>query len=79
MEDYQMEHDMDYGMLEYSDSMIDTDSDYSESALTAQQQWDESVKQITGLFNLVLLPLLGKILGRRMSKVIWAKFADWYW
>lgn len=64
---------------EYSESIVETDSEYGDSALTAQQQWDESVKQITGLFNMILLPLLGKILGRRASKVIWAKFANWYW
>lgn len=57
----------------------ETDSDYSGSVVSAQEHWEESVRQITGLINMVIFPLIGKILGRRFSKVIWARFANWYY
>ncbi|KAF3985990.1 hypothetical protein FT663_05068 [Candidozyma haemuli var. vulneris] len=61
----------------------DTDIDYysesdSEYYLSAQEQWEESLKQIEGLVNFVLVPLIGKLLGRRTAHVLWRRFADWY-
>lgn len=61
----------------------DTEVDYysdssSDFELTAQEQWEESVKQITGLVNLVLFPMLGKLLGRRTAHVVWRRFAEWW-
>ncbi|CAH6722938.1 mitochondrial import protein 2 [[Candida] jaroonii] len=51
-------------------------SDYeSEYGLSAQEQWEESMKQINGLVNWIIVPLIGKILGRRVSKIIWARIA----
>lgn len=58
-----------------SDSGYYSDSEYG---LTAQQQWEESIEQIRGLVNLVLFPLLGKVLGRRTAHIIWHRFADWW-
>lgn len=61
----------------------DTDIDYyseldSEYYLTAQEQWEESIKQIEGLVNFVIVPLVGKLLGRRTAHVLWRRFANWY-
>lgn len=61
----------------------DTDIDYyseldSEYYLTAQEQWEESLKQIEGLVNFVLVPLIGRLLGRRTAHAVWRRFANWY-
>ncbi|KAL1574282.1 hypothetical protein MG5_05428 [Candida albicans P57072] len=60
---------------EYSDYTSDEDSEY---ALSAQEHWEESMKQLTMLFSIVIFPLIGKLLGRRFSKIIWRKVANWW-
>ncbi|KAI5950904.1 hypothetical protein KGF54_003978 [Candida jiufengensis] len=72
---YESESDSDYNSTE---DEIGSDSEDSYK-LTAQEQWDESLKQITLLLSLVIFPLIGKLLGRRMSKFIWRRFANWWW
>lgn len=57
------------------DYYSDTDSEYM---LTAQQQWEESAKQISDLIHFVFFPLLGKFLGRRTAHVVWRHFAEWW-
>mmetsp|Transcript_5043 Transcript_5043/g.5607 ORF Transcript_5043/g.5607 Transcript_5043/m.5607 type:complete len:85 (+) Transcript_5043:5667-5921(+) len=66
-----------------SDYLTDSDSQYyddssSEYELTAQEQWEESLKQINNFINLIIFPLLGKVIGRRFSHIIWRKFANWW-
>lgn len=72
------------------DAYLDFDSEYAASgdesslileydALSAQAQWEESMNQIQMVLGLVLFPLIGKLLGRRFSKIIWRRFADWWW
>lgn len=61
----------------------DTDIDYyseldSEYYLTAQEQWEESIKQVEALVHFVLIPLVGKLLGRRTAHILWRRFANWY-
>lgn len=58
-----------------SDYYSETDSEYD---LTAQEHWDESVKQITALVSFVIFPLLGKFLGRKSAHIIWRKVANWW-
>ncbi|KAL6454807.1 hypothetical protein SBY92_004278 [Candida maltosa Xu316] len=66
------------------DDTDDTDelySDYSsdsEYELSAQEHWEESVKQLTMLFSIIIFPLIGKLLGRRFSKIVWRKVANWW-
>lgn len=65
------------------DNNDDTDLDYysdseSEYELSAQKQWEESIKQINGLVNLVFFPLVGKLLGRRTAHFVWRRFAEWW-
>ncbi|CAI5755717.1 unnamed protein product [Candida verbasci] len=57
----------------------DYDDDYDQQLLSAQQQWDESMKQIQSLLSFVVFPLIGKLLGRRFSKIIWRRVANWIW
>jgi hypothetical protein len=54
----------------------ETDSNFD---LDAQQQWEESITQIEGLFSMLLFPLIGKALGRKFSHRIWRNIADWWY
>ncbi|KAM9924700.1 hypothetical protein OXX59_004344 [Metschnikowia pulcherrima] len=65
----------DYSGEEDSGYYSETESEYD---VSAQEQWDESIKQITGLVNFVIFPLLGKLLGRRTAHIIWRKVAKWW-
>jgi hypothetical protein len=46
-------------------SSYDSDEEYQ----LAQREWEESLQQLQQLVAIVLLPMLGKFLGRRWS--IW--------
>ena len=48
-----------------SDDASSYDSD--EEDRLAEQEWQESLQQLQQLFAIVLLPYLGKFLGRRWS------------
>lgn len=72
LDTYDTDTDIDY----VSDSEYDTDDSYT---LTAQEQWDESLRQINGLVNLLVFPLLGKVLGRRFSHMLWRRVANWWY
>lgn len=72
LDTYDTDTDIDY----VSDLDYDTDDSY---ALTAQEQWEESLRQINGLVNLLVFPLLGKMLGRRFSHMLWRRVADWWY
>lgn len=41
--------------------------DYHYRRLYAEQQWQESLQQITQLLNFVILPLVGKVIGRKVA------------
>ncbi|EDO18220.1 hypothetical protein Kpol_543p50 [Vanderwaltozyma polyspora DSM 70294] len=63
-----------------------TDSDeYDEDLLLeaqlldAQRQWEESLQQLNKVLNWLFLPLLGKFLGRRTSRVIWKRVMNYLW
>ena len=43
------------------------DSDVEEQNRLAEQEWEESMEQLRQLVSIVLLPFLGKWLGRRWS------------
>ena len=47
--------------------------DELEEELEAQREWEESLEQLQQLFSIVLLPYLGKWLGRRWSH--WGMFS----
>lgn len=51
-----------------SDDSRSTTSSYDEDEyLLAQQEWEESLEQLQQLVGIVLLPFIGKYLGRRWS------------
>ncbi|KAH9175470.1 hypothetical protein EDB89DRAFT_1847766 [Lactarius sanguifluus] len=49
------------------------DSDDEEHRL-AQQEWEESLEQLAQIVSVVLLPFLGKWLGRRWSYWAYARY-----
>lgn len=59
------EYEYEYSSSEYGSD--DEDDDQSIDLRNAQLQWEQSVEQIRTLVGLVILPLLGKVLGRRFA------------
>ncbi|KAF8230667.1 hypothetical protein L208DRAFT_1105464, partial [Tricholoma matsutake] len=53
-----------------SDTSYDADEDYR----LAQQEWEESLQQLHQLLTVVLMPFLGKWLGRRWSYWAYARY-----
>ncbi|KAF7320084.1 hypothetical protein MKEN_00792800 [Mycena kentingensis (nom. inval.)] len=60
------------------DSLDDVDSNASyeddDDLRIAQQEWEESLRQLQQLFSIVLMPLVGKWLGRRWSQWAYARY-----
>ncbi|CCC68600.1 hypothetical protein NCAS_0B05160 [Naumovozyma castellii] len=55
------------------------DLDYNSALIEAQQQWDESLEQLNKVLNWILLPMIGKIAGRRVAGVIWRRVMNYIW
>ncbi|GBE77872.1 Uncharacterized protein SCP_0107540 [Sparassis crispa] len=56
-------------------SLVSDDSyDSDEEERMAEEEWNESLGQLQQLFALVLLPLLGKWLGRRWLHWAFARY-----
>lgn len=55
------------------------DEVFESQLLSAQQQWEESLEQLNKVLNWVLLPLIGKFMGRRMAKVLWQHAMEYLW
>ncbi|RLV91629.1 hypothetical protein JA1_003722 [Spathaspora sp. JA1] len=79
MEVVQSFENHDYSDLEHESDYSDSSFYSSEYSLTAQEQWEESMQQIQALVSFVIFPLIGKVLGRRFSKIIWRRVAKWWY
>lgn len=76
----EVEEDIEGDDSEYSEYAYDEIDDVFESQLLdAQQQWEESLQQLNKVLNWVLLPLIGKFMGRRVAKVIWSRAMEYFW
>ncbi|KAE9408207.1 hypothetical protein BT96DRAFT_808440 [Gymnopus androsaceus JB14] len=53
-----------------SESSYDSDEEY----YLAQKEWEESIQQLEQIVSIVLLPYLGKWLGRRWSYWAYARY-----
>ncbi|AET39347.1 Mim2p Ecym_4284 [Eremothecium cymbalariae DBVPG len=74
--------DLDYDSYseDYGYDMDEFDSiNYSEELLNAQWQWEQSLEQLKQVVNWLVLPLVGKLLGRRAAGIIWSRFMAWWW
>lgn len=89
------------GASEEEGSQYDSDDQSSEDESEyerlrkdrAQEEWDESMRQLEGLFHFLVIPIVGKFFGRRFSYysksyngqraqklaniVVWRKYVDW--
>ena len=72
--DHDDDDDVDSNVSEY-----DSDSEYSKALLAAQREWEESLDQLYRALQLVILPLIGKFLGRRAARLIWRSVATYLW
>ncbi|EAU92664.1 hypothetical protein CC1G_01709 [Coprinopsis cinerea okayama7 len=62
--------------LDDDDLSSSTSSYDEEEYLLAQQEWEESIQQLQQLFAVVLLPFVGKWLGRRWSHSLYARYTQ---
>ncbi|KAF3492165.1 uncharacterized protein GIQ15_01682 [Arthroderma uncinatum] len=61
-----------------SDSFLDNDlSVTSDDDSDAEAEWRESIQQLEMLLTLVLIPFVGKFLGRRCAYWGWGKVMEW--
>ncbi|KAF9022956.1 hypothetical protein BDZ89DRAFT_1162994 [Hymenopellis radicata] len=56
------------------DDLSDASSYDSDEYHLAQQEWEESLQQLQQLVSFVLLPVLGKYLGRKWSYWLYARY-----
>ncbi|CDK24259.1 unnamed protein product [Kuraishia capsulata CBS 1993] len=56
----------------------DSDYTYDSDIVTrdAQAEWEENLVQLKTLLNFVLLPVIGKVLGRRFANSLWGAIAE---
>jgi len=62
-----------------SPSTISTASsdETSGASSDADQEWDESLQQLQLTVNMILLPFLGKWVGRRFAYYVWSRYMEW--
>ncbi|KAH3901936.1 Mim2p SCDLUD_001721 [Saccharomycodes ludwigii] len=66
----------------YSSSILEDYTEYdndNKSILLrqAQEEWEQSLQQLSEALNWVIFPLLGKFLGRRCAHNIWRSFMEY--
>ncbi|OGE54571.1 hypothetical protein PENARI_c006G10909 [Penicillium arizonense] len=61
-----------------SESTTDSDLDtLSDDFSDAEAEWQESIEQLELLLSMVLVPFIGKYLGRRCAYWSWTRFMQW--
>ncbi|KAK5987129.1 hypothetical protein PT974_11247 [Cladobotryum mycophilum] len=50
---------------------------YSEADSDAQVEWDRSMEQLQLLLTMILVPWVGKMVGRKFAYWSWGKYMDW--
>ncbi|GME69561.1 unnamed protein product [[Candida] boidinii] len=61
------------------DENDDDNSDYTfktDLLRDPQKEWEENLAQLNTLLNFVLIPIVGKVLGRRFANIVWRKIAE---
>lgn len=49
----------------------------SEAESDAQREWEASLEQLQLLLTMVLVPFVGKYLGRKFAYWSWARYMEW--
>ncbi|KAB5535140.1 hypothetical protein GE09DRAFT_1291290 [Coniochaeta sp. 2T2.1] len=57
-----------------TDDYSETDSEYESDA---QKEWERSLDQLQLLLTMVLVPFVGKYLGRKFAYWSWARYMEW--
>ncbi|KAJ5336556.1 hypothetical protein N7541_004729 [Penicillium brevicompactum] len=57
-----------------TESDLETLSEYSSDA---EEEWRESIQQLELLLSMVLVPFIGKLMGRRCAYWSWTRFMQW--
>ncbi|KAJ0426234.1 hypothetical protein BJY00DRAFT_273263 [Aspergillus carlsbadensis] len=58
-------------------SASDLDSSLSDFSSDAEAEWQESIEQLELLLTMVLVPFVGKYLGRKCAYWSWTRFMEW--
>ncbi|RPB03755.1 hypothetical protein L873DRAFT_1760160 [Choiromyces venosus 120613-1] len=58
-------------------SSHDSDSDDDDEQGDAEAEWQESLQQLELLLSMVLVPFIGKWVGRKCAYIAWGKFMTW--
>ncbi|PUU75270.1 hypothetical protein B9Z19DRAFT_1090729 [Tuber borchii] len=58
-------------------SSHDSSSDFDDDEGDAEAEWQESLQQLELLLSIVLVPFVGKWVGRKCAYFAWSKFMDW--
>ncbi|RKF78250.1 hypothetical protein GcC1_057029 [Golovinomyces cichoracearum] len=66
--------DDDYESLPSSDITNDT---FSDEISDAQEEWENSLRQLDMIISMVIVPYVGKYFGRKFAIWSWAKCMHW--
>ncbi|KAH8153720.1 uncharacterized protein LAJ45_02533 [Morchella importuna] len=66
-------HDSALSSVSENGSDSDSDGGYND----AEEEWQESLRQLELLMGMVIVPFFGKWVGRRTAYWTWAKFMTW--
>lgn len=57
------------------DDDSDSEIELQQQLMDAQLQWEQSLEQLGKVLNWIILPLVGRLLGRKVALVIWKRCA----
>ncbi|KAL2865817.1 uncharacterized protein BJX67DRAFT_357449 [Aspergillus lucknowensis] len=60
-----------------STTASDLESTLSDDYSDAEAEWQESIEQLELLLTMVLVPFIGKYLGRKCAYWSWTRFMEW--
>ncbi|RKF84036.1 hypothetical protein GcM1_147003 [Golovinomyces cichoracearum] len=66
--------DDDYESLPSSEITNDT---FSDEVSDAQEEWEDSLRQLDMIISMVIVPYVGKYFGRKFAIWSWAKCMHW--
>ncbi|KAL7274244.1 hypothetical protein RUND412_002857 [Rhizina undulata] len=68
---------LDSSISSIDDDESDRGSELSSDDGDAEEEWQESLKQLEMLVSLVIVPFFGKWVGRRCAYWAWTRFMTW--
>lgn len=71
--------EIDYELMNQNIELELEEMSLEEKLINAEKQWQESLEQLSHAINWLLLPLLGKFMGRRFARAVWSRVAGLVW